>query len=242
MMMWGKKIHRILGCCVFGVLLLSAFPMPKASADEADLSYFDKKPWQVVYQDKGVNVYERQISDLALQLHYPSIHIEGSEVAEARINHYFRTKAAQSHTAYLKANKPYRDGLGEMLTSIVDYLVGYVGDDFICFRSYGTDYYDMAAHPTSWERGVTFDRKTGRPVTWQEVLKRRGRKPYTLKEINKALWATPYGREECFYPEFKGLKKLPENYYLDSKGKIRFLFQQYEIAPYDVGIIELPMD
>ena len=100
---------------------------------------------------------------------------------------------------------------------------------------------ERAAHPTSWELGKTFDLTTGERVPWQKVIRQDLRDQFTLKKINEALWNTEYGKGHYFFQDFKGLEKLPENYYLDEKGHVHFVFGQYEIAPYAVGIIDLNM-
>lgn len=74
------------------------------------------------------------------------------------------------------------------------------------------------------------------------MLAAEGKKAYTLKEINRRLFASSYGKAHAFYYDFKGLTALPKNYYLDEKGTIHFVFGQYEIAPYSSGIIDLPMN
>ena len=153
------------------------------------------------------------------------------------MNRNFRKRAKSSMKNYEKATLP-----DAKLTSHVNYLLSYHGDQFLSFREYGSDHFARAAHPTSWELCVTFSIETGRPVSWQEVLAAEGKKAYTLKEINRRLFASSYGKAHAFYYDFKGLTALPKNYYLDEKGTIHFVFGQYEIAPYSSGIIDLPMN
>lgn len=138
---------------------------------------------------------------------------------------------------YNKANT-----MEEKLTSRVDFAVSYHGERYLSFQTYGYDFVERAAHPTSWELGKTFDLETGKLVPWQKVLTPAVRGNFTLDKINKALWNTDYGKGHYFFQDFKGLEKLPENYYLDQEGHIHFVFGQYEIAPYAVGIIDLNMD
>lgn len=249
-MMTGRKLHcclaagAILSLVLSPVLTIVSVPRPVRAASQqyTDLAYEHKVPGQIIFRQGGLTVRERQISEAGLTLHYPYVTVEGDSHVTARINHYFKAQAERSQEAYTRANRPYTEGRGEMLTSSVDYLVDYADQEFLGFRCYGMDYYERAAHPSSWERGVVFDRATGRRVTWQEVLQKRGRKPYTLELVNEALWASPYGKEHSFFEDFTGLARLPENFYLDRNGKIHFIFQQYEIAPYAAGIIDLPME
>ena len=192
---------------------------------------------QVVYAQNGLAIWDQIIEKESLAIHYPKIHLAGDGDEARRINRYFRKRAKSSMKNYEKATLP-----DAKLTSHVNYLLSYHGDQFLSFREYGYDYFERAAHPTSWELGVTFSIETGRPVSWQEVLAAEGKKAYTLKEINRRLFASSYGKAHAFYYDFKGLTALPKNYYLDEKGTIHFVFGQYEIAPYSSGIIDLPMN
>jgi hypothetical protein len=63
-----------------------------------------------------------------------------------------------------------------------------------------------------------------------------------LEAVNAKLLSSEYGQKHYFYNDFKGLKNLPNNYYLDAESHIHFLFGQYEIAPYVVGIIDIDME
>ncbi len=191
---------------------------------------------QVVYAQNGVIIWDQIIKEDALVYHYPRIHLKNRHRAAAAINHYFKSRASASRQAYHKANRSQ-----ETLTSQVNYILSYHGDRYLSLREYGIDYYERAAHPSSWEQGTTFDLRNGSRVTWQELMHSEGLKPYDLKRINEKLLASPYGLHHAFYSDFKGLNRLPENYYLDEKGVIHFVFQQYEIAPYAAGIIDLPM-
>lgn len=192
---------------------------------------------QVVYAQNGLAIWDQIIEKESLAIHYPKIHLAGHGDEARRMNRYFRKRAKSSMKNYEKATLP-----DAKLTSHVNYLLSYHGDQFLSFREYGYDYFERAAHPTSWELGVTFYIETGRPVSWQEVLAAEGKKAYTLKEINRRLFASSYGKAHAFYYDFKGLTALPKNYYLDEKGTIHFVFGQYEIAPYSSGIIDLPMN
>ena len=192
---------------------------------------------QVVYAQNGLAIWDQIIEKESLAIHYPKIHLAGHGDEARRMNRYCRKRAKSSMKNYEKATLP-----DAKLTSHVNYLLSYHGDQFLSFREYGYDYFERAAHPTSWELGVTFSIETGRPVSWQEVLAAEGKKAYTLKEINRRLFASSYGKAHAFYYDFKGLTALPKNYYLDEKGTIHFVFGQYEIAPYSSGIIDLPMN
>lgn len=192
---------------------------------------------QVVFAERGLVVRNQQIKEDGLTLNYPDVRLVGRKDVSRKISRYFMKLADQSRDAYHKANT-----MDEKLTSTVEYQVRYLGERYLSFQRYGMDYVERAAHPSSWELGTTFDLKTGEPVAWNKIVSGKNKDQFTLKKINAALWNSPYGQENSFFPDFKGLDKLPENYYLDENGNIHFIFQQYEIAPYAAGIIDLDMN
>jgi hypothetical protein len=194
-------------------------------------------PGQAVYAQNGVVIRSGIIREKDLLIHYPQVRVMGKPEVSRRITRYFEKQAEISRENYNKANT-----MEEKLTSRVDFAVSYHGERYLSFQTYGYDFVERAAHPTSWELGKTFDLETGKLVPWQKVLTPSVRGNFTLDKINRALWNTDYGKGHYFFQDFKGLEKLPENYYLDQEGHIHFVFGQYEIAPYAVGIIDLNMD
>lgn len=193
-------------------------------------------PGQVIYAQKGIVIRSSLIKEKDLIIHYPQVRVVGRPDVSRKISRYFEKLARTSQKDYEKANT-----LDERLTSRVDYEVSYHGDRYLSFQRYGYDFIERAAHPTSWELGATFDLTTGEPVEWQQVVAPQHKAAFTLEKINQALWSTEYGKGHYFFSDFKGLKKLPQNYYLDEQGNVHFVFGQYEIAPYAVGIIDLDM-
>lgn len=193
-------------------------------------------PGQVIYAQKGIVIRSGLIKERDLIIHYPQVRVVGNPEVSRKISRYFEKAARISQKAYEKA-----DTMDERLTSRVDYQVSHHGNRYLSFQRYGYDFIERAAHPTSWELGVTFDLTTGEPVEWQKLVAPRHKGAFTLEKINEALWSTDYGKGHYFYSDFRGLKKLPQNYYLDGSGNIHFVFGQYEIAPYAVGIIDLNM-
>lgn len=230
----------LVGLCSLPVLAGAQEAKPTAShaahyALEQELQGY--VPGQVIYAQQGLVIRSGLIKEKDLTIHYPQVRVVGKPEVSRKISRYFKKEAKASQKAYEQA-----DNMDERLTSRTDYQVSYHGDRYLSFQRYGYSFIERAAHPTSWELGVTFDLATGEPVEWQKVVAPKHKGAFTLDKINEALWSTEYGREHYFFPDFKGLKKLPQNYYLDEQGNIHFVFGQYEIAPYAVGIIDLDMD
>lgn len=242
-MQWNLQ-QTVAGLCLLGLCSLPAAGLaqeakPTAShaahyAMEQELQGYI--PGQVNYAQKGIVIRSSLIKEKNLIIHYPQVRVMGRPDVSRKISRYFEKLARTSQKDYEKANT-----LDEGLTSRVDYQVNYHGERYLSFQRYGYDFIERAAHPTSWELGVTFDLITGEPVDWQKVVAPQHRAAFTLEKINQALWSTDYGQGHYFFSDFKGLKKLPQNYYLDEQGNVHFVFGQYEIAPYSVGIIDLDM-
>lgn len=232
------------GLCLMGLCSLSALAgaqEAKPTATHAAHYALEQElqgyvPGQVIYVQKGIVIRSGLIKERDLIIHYPQVRVVGNPEVSRKISRYFEKAARISQKAYEKA-----DTMDERLTARVDYQVSHHGNRYLSFQRYGYDFIERAAHPTSWELGVTFDLTTGEPVEWQKLVAPRHKGAFTLEKINEALWSTDYGKGHYFYSDFRGLKKLPQNYYLDGSGNIHFVFGQYEIAPYAVGIIDLNM-
>lgn len=107
-----------------------------------------------------------------------------------------------------------------------------------------SSYFKMAAHPSTFMHALNFNLTSGElmdlsyltdigsGVSEQEILRR----------VEKALIAKR-DREDLFlFGDALPLKQLPENFYWDENLHVHFIFQQYEVAPYAVGIIDVDID
>lgn len=103
-------------------------------------------------------------------------------------------------------------------------------------------YSEGAAHPLTFKRAINFDTRTGKMIKLDD-LKRISREyakaDYLAKGITRKL--KDYAKREgiYLYNDFKELEKLPENFYFDENFHLHFIFQQYDVAPYAAGIIDL---
>ena len=122
-------------------------------------------PGQAVYAQNGVVIRSGIIREKDLLIHYPQVRVMGKPEVSRRITRYFEKQAEISRENYNKANT-----MEEKLTSRVDFAVSYHGERYLSFQTYGYDFVERAAHPTSWELGKTFDLETGKLVPWQKVL------------------------------------------------------------------------
>jgi|GEM_PF-2139427 len=105
-------------------------------------------------------------------------------------------------------------------------------------------YFEGAAHPATWKHtlnlnmssgnrmGINYLTDVGSGVSVEEIKARLENK---LQEKAK--------REKLYlFPEALPLKNLPENFYWDENLHVHFIFQQYEVAPYAMGIIDVDID
>lgn len=98
--------------------------------------------------------------------------------------------------------------------------------------------YEGAAHPLTFMRALNFDLTKGTLINVADISKYT-KKKISPKELTKKLKAHAKREDFMLFSDFKELEKLPENFYFDDKLHLHFLFQQYEVAPYAVGIIDV---
>ena len=133
----------------------------------------------------------------------------------------------------------YKDGNSE-LEYIMD--VSASTDDYISILS--TDYYYSmgAAHPSTGFEGMTFSTKTGEELDIDDVLgvSEKKAKKMIVNKVKKL-----YNKDkDAFYEDCIDIVKKKDvddmEFYIDGKkDQAVVVFQQYEIAPYASGIIEI---
>lgn len=176
-------------------------------------------------------VYTRD-NGSTLTIMYPQVSVPENEMASRLIMQYF-VQEQQKATDFF--NKDITDD--EIMTEEKSYEVTLNNGKYLSIIDKGYLNYDRAAHPSSWKNGVVFDVETGKQLDWQDIIRPEDEKAFSLKNINNKIFLSDY-RLSAF---FNGLTELPKNYYLDKNQTIHFLFQQYEIAPYAAGIIDISM-
>lgn len=169
----------------------------------------------------------------SLTVKYPTVVVPENQKASQLITQYFIDEQAKA-TAFF--NKDSVNGM--KMTEEKSYTITLNNGKYLSFIDQGYIYYDKAAHPTSWKTGVTFDVETGKRVAWQDIIRPEDAKAFSLKNINMKIFTSKH----VLSSYFNGLTELPNNYYLDKNQTIHFIFNQYEIAPYSSGIIDIPMN
>ena len=101
--------------------------------------------------------------------------------------------------------------------------------------------YKGAAHPSTYARALTFD-KDGNLVIWEEMLtldRASGKNALTLANLRRE--AELQAGDKLYTDENlrDEIKAFPREFFVDDAGSVHALFQQYEIAPYAAGFIDV---
>lgn len=107
-----------------------------------------------------------------------------------------------------------------------------------------SSYFKGAAHPSTYLRALNFNLSNGELMDINYLLEvgEGLRKGYLLEKLNQKL-VEKVEREKLFiFPDALPIKKLPQDFYWDENLHVHFIFQQYEVAPYAVGIIDVDID
>lgn len=104
-----------------------------------------------------------------------------------------------------------------------------------------------AAHPLGARRTLNFNSETGVRLTVEslsEIAKydANGESGYSPSALTRKLRAKAEQENITLYGDFQQLNKTPENFYFDENLHVHFIFQEYEVAPYVAGFIDLDAD
>lgn len=103
--------------------------------------------------------------------------------------------------------------------------------------------YENSAHPANFYYGLNFNSDSGVQLL-SNTLTEIAKKPtdYTPADITAKLKKYSLQKGFPLNLDFKDLTEVPQNFYFDDNLHVHFLFQQYEVAPYAAGIIDLDAD
>lgn len=104
-------------------------------------------------------------------------------------------------------------------------------------------YYEKAAHPATYRRALNFNSDSGKRIFVQILTEvtdeEKGESNYSPQNLTLKLKDYAKKNRIPLYRDFQQLTKIPEDFYFDENLRVHFIFQQYEVAPYAVGIIEV---
>lgn len=106
-----------------------------------------------------------------------------------------------------------------------------------------SSYNEGAAHPSTYKRALNFNADTGERMNWSYLTDIGSGNPnFTLENVTKKLREKAERENLYLFDEALPLKSLPEEFYWDANLHVHLLFQQYEVGPYAIGIVDLDMD
>ncbi len=98
-------------------------------------------------------------------------------------------------------------------------------------------YFEGAAHPATYRKSLNFNSDSGIRI-FADSLTELGDSDYSPQNLSRKLKAYADKNKLKLYDDFTELERVPEDFYFDENLHVHFIFQQYEVAPYAVGIIE----
>ncbi|HCJ90464.1 MAG TPA: hypothetical protein DHV71_01040 [Acidaminococcaceae bacterium] len=211
---------------------LAALPVPFAAAADAAAP----RPLEIVELS---GQYGRNTKGFVCKIVYPWVmsaqHTEAAEEISEELSER-AWKFAQNYVS--RRSKP--DAGNE--SNDLGYEVKCNDGRYFSLNLYHYYYAEYAAHPLYGKEGLTFNAVTGKLLKWKDLVRPADKGAFTLAAINQKLLTSQYAMNDAFFPDFHGLKKLPQNYYVDEQGYIHFMFMPYEIGPYASGLIDLNME
>ena len=107
-----------------------------------------------------------------------------------------------------------------------------------------SSYFKGAAHPSTYLRTLNFNLSSGELMGIDYLLEvgEGFQEGLFIDKLNQKLREKVERKEIFLFPDALPLKNLPENFYWDKNLHVHFIFNQYEIAPYAAGIIDVDID
>ena len=107
-----------------------------------------------------------------------------------------------------------------------------------------SSYYEKAAHPSTYLRALNFNLSNGEimDIIYLTDIGEGVPESQFIERLEQKLVQKVKYERLFIFPDSIPLKKLPDNFYWDENLHVHFIFQQYEIAPYAIGIIDIDID
>ena len=167
----------------------------------------------------------------APDINYPVVIAKNSSATE-KINSVIR---AEIKKILDDANKNLADGTFNSVTVNVDYQIPCNHDGGILsviLTAYVN--YEHSAHPSNSYYGLNFNLNSGERI-FSDSLN------YTPQVVTQKLKNHAAQKGFPLNVDFQDLNEVPTNFYYDDNMHVHFIFNQYEVAAYAVGIIDLDM-
>lgn len=100
--------------------------------------------------------------------------------------------------------------------------------------------YMRAAHPAYYRCALNFNVKTGELMDTGYLTDiGAGNPQFSLENVTNQLKAYAESKKISLFHDALPLKELPKNFYWDENLCVHLIFNNYEVAPYAYGIIDL---
>ena len=139
--------------------------------------------------------------------------------------------------ARLVPTNAVKEGENRLSTSEISVIMQSMTDRLLLYHLGTYSYMAGAAHGTYANNYVTYDLKTEKAVTFEDVIADTTLlRTVTLKSIKETC---NYDEDDLFIPD-NGLLPLPRDFYIEG-GVLHVVYQVYEIASYALGMIDAPI-
>ena len=107
-----------------------------------------------------------------------------------------------------------------------------------------SQYNKGAAHPLYYRRALNFNTSNGElmDISYLTEVGEGFRAGELTQRLNEKLQAKAERENLLLFPEALPLKELPKEFYWDENLHVHFIFQNYDVAPYAAGIIDVDID
>ncbi|MBO4400602.1 MAG: DUF3298 domain-containing protein [Selenomonadaceae bacterium] len=174
------------------------------------------------------------------RFNYPVV-VTDSPIADARINSVIRAEVQRFVEAVEKQAQENDMQIGDISVDFKIPCNHNGGILSVLLTEY--IYYEKAAHPSTIVRALNFNSYSGVRLTADSLSEigspDNGEPRYTPKNVTRKLREHVRKNNLFLYDDFTELEQLPEDFYFDDELNVIFIFQQYEVAPYAIGIIQV---
>lgn len=107
-----------------------------------------------------------------------------------------------------------------------------------------SQYNKGAAHPLYYRRALNFNTSSGElmDISYLTEVGEGFRTGELTQRLNEKLQAKAERENLFLFPEALPLRELPKEFYWDENLHVHFIFQNYDVAPYAAGIIDVDID
>ena len=171
------------------------------------------------------------------RLIYPIVYV-GDTTIDQKINNVIATEIDSFVTNVY--GRLYDDELRFINTSYT-IACNEAGNTVILSVILGESYcYMRAAHPAYYSCALNFNVKTGELMDTGYLTDiGAGNPQFSLENVTNQLKAYAESKKISLFHDALPLKELPKNFYWDENLRVHLIFNNYEVAPYAYGIIDL---